>query len=1188
MGALPFVLPGPLGGSGASAFFFKTISQVGISSVKLTFSQPPLTSNPAGVNDALNVANYTVSGPAVNNIINITTVFGDNKSVYIILAAPLQIGTWIFHGADALHSVIATPLSAPKALNLLVTNLNIQESVSGGAINDDEEKILRKHLNAALKGKGWNSIIAGMATGDKTNADNARLAFDQLFISTASGLYLDQRCADNGVSRPVDLGMSDEVFRKFAIKTTVDKLTQESFLEVLEVFYGSDAVRAYSTTDLTEPFALNDADDLEVLIDEKISVKMFFGTDEFAIIGNALAIEVAASITRNFRLNGSKAFAIALQDPETGLNKVRIYSSSLGLSSSVRITGGRAQNFLQFPDRINTPSVPLPIFPTWNISINTATRKVRFTTTTTPTDVDLMLITEGDYVNVFGTEFQPQNRGSFPITAVSVFYNTLGTIKTQYFEIDNVNAMAQIVAQVSADSIEYFQPTKKTIHTGNRRTVLVAQTDDEVDVTLPATTVAVNRTAFSAAYAQVNPSIAITSLQRDGAGLVTVHAIGHGLTTGQHVFVDNVLPSEVSDTFIPPTVVGNYPLGISDSSLATIWSPTKNASTGRTYHTSNKLNNGKVLITGGRTISALMVVAYLNTSELFTVTATNTLPDGSEQIVHNWALTGAYPTTVERHRANLLQNGKVFASGGRNGGGDFNAANLYDAGAATWSPATPMVGARNSHGQSVFTYGNVLVTGGLQGTTTLASTQEYDVGSDTWIPKPAMHEGRFEHAQVTLTTPTVFNDLIMVSGGRQITAIDGLLDFTLAADTGVLLQSCELFDPLAVTWTKIASMNLARFGHKLIALPDGKVVAIGGWAVDVTQGVPAPTATCEMWDPNGTKLWAMIGPMSVARPYPVAEYISELNTIYVAGGPDGTSEYLDLRTMKWKRSLGNLGVVRQNAASSLLDNGAVLLSGGKDLAGTTVTTASDRLLIPAQEKVYSGGLNTSVAITFVDVDHFTYRTPEFLNYTKAGLAIAISMTAESAVIPGPFTYDPIHSPAVTGIEKTLNQDLVAGHQYASISLANPGDALAFPDEPGWLAVGFGTEQVVFPIRYLGRLSSEDLRIDFGFKFPKTLLASGGYKVTLLSQKAGFVPQHPEEVGSFYLTDSNAGRIVAGQTIDAIEAAGVSVRKTIVYPGDRGLGGEGLPTHGVDKLSDAVEVWGGNELDTEIAAAREEP
>jgi len=183
-------------------------------------------------------------------------------------------------------------------------------------------------------------------------------------------------------------------------------------------------------------------------------------------------------------------------------------------------------------------------------------------------------------------------------------------------------------------------------------------------------------------------------------------------------------------------------------------------------------------------------------------------------------------------------------------------------------------------------------------------------------------------------------------------------------------------------------------------------------------------------------------------------------------------------------------------------------------------------------------------------------------------------------IPGPYIWDPNNGVAITAIESTTTAVINAGQR---LTLLNLGSATAFPDQVGFLVFAYGTALQTPPVKYLGRASNTSLLIDYGFAFPANLPA--GTKVTFLNNLGGFAPTLPNTVGSFYITPSAAGRVAAQSSILDAAAAGIQVNITIAYPGDRGLGGEGLPTSGAAKVSDAVIVWGSDSLDTELATAR---
>lgn len=259
------------------------------------------------------------------------------------------------------------------------------------------------------------------------------------------------------------------------------------------------------------------------------------------------------------------------------------------------------------------------------------------------------------------------------------------------------------------------------------------------------------------------------------------------------------------------------------------------------------------------------------------------------------------------------------------------------------------------------------------------------------------------------------------------------------------------------------------------------------------------------------------------------------------------------------------------------------------------TAPYDYLVIPNSDAVRAGGINRQARVTnVVDGFNFTFATTDY-DYRKAfieassGATITpVSAPAAPAGIPGPFTFDPKDGLAITGIEKTLSGQLNKGQRYQSFAMDTSIDsqpALSFPDETGYVVFDFGFQDQVGPVRYLGRLSVSELLLDASFKFPNTILS--GTKITLLSSKSPFVPPINKHPGNFYATGSAAGRIAAQKTIDQIVAAGIQVDVDVIYPGARGLGAEEFPDRGSYKVSDAVGVWGGDDLDQEIPKARDD-
>lgn len=323
--------------------------------LRVRFTNEPKASNSAQSNDALNPLNWTLTGPGFIGVSFITPVGGDSQAVDITLTSRIPAGSWTISVTNV-QTVTLQNLTAPTSLAFTVEDIINTSAVNPGSVNADCEDILRNHLNPALAGPGWDALVAGVASGDCPNFDNNSKAFNQLYINTSSGIYLDRISANDGITRPKNVGMADTVYRQLAVKLKNHKVTNEAVLEVLEVYYGEDAVRAHATTDGYQPYALTDGDDLNVTIDGIYTTKIVFKHDDFTLIGAASAAEVAGAITRAFMIADIPAYAKAFVDTLDGKTKVKIYTGSLGLKGSVQIKGsggGKAQNILKFEDLLS-------------------------------------------------------------------------------------------------------------------------------------------------------------------------------------------------------------------------------------------------------------------------------------------------------------------------------------------------------------------------------------------------------------------------------------------------------------------------------------------------------------------------------------------------------------------------------------------------------------------------------------------------------------------------------------------------------------------------------------------------------------------------------------------------------------------------------------------------------------------
>ncbi len=154
-----------------------------------------------------------------------------------------------------------------------------------------------------------------------------------------------------------------------------------------------------------------------------------------------------------------------------------------------------------------------------------------------------------------------------------------------------------------------------------------------------------------------------------------------------------------------------------------------------------------------------------------------------------------------------------------------------------------------------------------------------------------------------------------------------------------------------------------------------------------------------------------------------------------------------------------------------------------------------------------------------------------------------------------------------------------GDNYTTIDFDDVSD---FP-ENGFLYFNFGKSTAFGPVKYLFKNSSTQLLIDSNYTFPIDSVA--GTSVMAIPDKSPYVPENPQDLGVFYLTDSVSGRIAASNTIDFIKGTGLKVVKTILYPGTVGLGNSQIDIYKKQsKVNDGIFIWG-NQIDVNKARGK---
>ncbi|MGR8980777.1 MAG: kelch repeat-containing protein [Gammaproteobacteria bacterium] len=226
----------------------------------------------------------------------------------------------------------------------------------------------------------------------------------------------------------------------------------------------------------------------------------------------------------------------------------------------------------------------------------------------------------------------------------------------------------------------------------------------------------------------------------------------------------------------------------------------------RSGHTATALQNGDVLITGGKSADGATV---LDSSEIV-----NALDPSSAQ-----PATASLGTPRTGHTATKLSNGDILVAGGSNGSGALDSTETYDAASNSWTPGASLQTPRSGHTATQLSGGQVLIVGGDS-----AGTAEIYGGA----------------AVGSLNTPRSKHSAIKLADGKVL-IVGGV------GSDNAPLKSAELYNPSTASFSTVPTeLASARVKPDLRLLQDGKVQVIGG-AGDANAG-----GSFELYDPDSS------------------------------------------------------------------------------------------------------------------------------------------------------------------------------------------------------------------------------------------------------------------------------------------------------------------------------------------------
>jgi N-acetylneuraminic acid mutarotase len=152
------------------------------------------------------------------------------------------------------------------------------------------------------------------------------------------------------------------------------------------------------------------------------------------------------------------------------------------------------------------------------------------------------------------------------------------------------------------------------------------------------------------------------------------------------------------------------------------------------------------------------------------------------------------------------------------------------------------------------------------------------------------------------------------------------------------LASAEIYNPASGEWTNTRSMSIAVTQQKGLLLPNGLVLVAGG-----QSSSPLSVTNSQLFYPESAT-WTNTGPLNTAREYHTLTLLPN-GLVLAAAGADlngegtqlSTAELFDPETGTWTNT-GSLSVACQNHTATVLPSGLVLVAGGLD-GGTALTNA---------------------------------------------------------------------------------------------------------------------------------------------------------------------------------------------------------------------------------------------------------
>ena len=444
----------------------------------------------------------------------------------------------------------------------------------------------------------------------------------------------------------------------------------------------------------------------------------------------------------------------------------------------------------------------------------------------------------------------------------------------------------------------------------------------------------------------------------------------------------------------------------------------------RVQPTATLLNNGEVLVAGGRTGNGANPSAELYNPSTGT-----------------FSYTGSMNTGRVYHAAALLPSGEVLIVGGESAIISpvtcVSSAELYNPSTGTFTYTGSLTTAMCGPTATLLNTGKVLVADGTNAELYDPSTGAFTVTGSFQVPRSA--------PSATL----LGNGKVLFAGGNN-DASPVCPSYLPACNT---LTSAELYDPSAGTFTLTGSMQASRFDHTATLMSNGEVLIAGGEYYYPVPNPPGPPLIyssdrneAEVYNP-ATGTFTVTGSMNVARAYHVAALLPSGKVLVATGYGTKTAELYDPSSGTFTLSAANLNDERDTGAQAvLLDSGVVLVLAGEWNVGVyrpifwntaelfDATTPNFKISATPASQTVNLGNTISYTVTVTPTNGFAGNVSLSLSVPSNATGTLSTYTIPNGSGTSTLTVTPTSSPTPGVFNYTLTVTATSGSLTHSVSV----------------------------------------------------------------------------------------------------------------------------------------------------------